>query len=217
MTAPRTFIRGIAATIGLIAFTVAAHAAEIYSTFGPGNSFNNGIGWTVSGPTSSVGDAFSVASSFAVTQNYSLSSVDFAAFHVSGMNSFTFSIISDNAGLPTGSAVFSTSTPVNPGTQSFAATGSLLAGNTYWLVMEPGGPNTWGAWNWNTTGATGAAFRTNGGAWVNNPGNTAPTFRINGTLNSTALTPEVPAGVQAIPVLLAVGGMALYQRRKKNA
>lgn len=31
----------------------------------------------------------------------------------------------------------------------------------------------------------------------------------------TALTPEMPAGVQAIPVLLAVGGMALYQRKKK--
>lgn len=38
------------------------------------------------------------------------------------------------------------------------------------------------------------------------------------TLNSknmTALTPELPSGVQAIPVLLAVGGMALYQRKKK--
>lgn len=33
----------------------------------------------------------------------------------------------------------------------------------------------------------------------------------------TALTPEMPAGVQAIPVLLAVGGMALYQRKKKAA
>ncbi|MGC4044298.1 MAG: hypothetical protein QM758_10915 [Armatimonas sp.] len=31
------------------------------------------------------------------------------------------------------------------------------------------------------------------------------------------LTPELPAGVQAIPVLLAVGGMALYQRKKKSA
>ncbi|MGC4046458.1 MAG: hypothetical protein QM758_21920 [Armatimonas sp.] len=29
------------------------------------------------------------------------------------------------------------------------------------------------------------------------------------------VTPEVPAGVQAVPVLLAVAGMALYQRRKK--
>ena len=39
------------------------------------------------------------------------------------------------------------------------------------------------------------------------------------TLNpgGTALTPEMPAGVQAIPVLLAVGGMVLYQRKKKAA
>ncbi|MGC4043417.1 MAG: hypothetical protein QM758_06400 [Armatimonas sp.] len=28
---------------------------------------------------------------------------------------------------------------------------------------------------------------------------------------------EVPAGVQAIPVLLTVGGIALYQRKKKAA
>ncbi len=34
--------------------------------------------------------------------------------------------------------------------------------------------------------------------------------------NTTALTPEVPGIVMVVPMLLAVGGMALY-KRKKNA
>lgn len=42
------------------------------------------------------------------------------------------------------------------------------------------------------------------------------TFRFGGQ-QAVALTPELPAGVQAIPVLLAVGGMALYKRRKQLA
>lgn len=215
MTSLNSLLRGTIAAIGLIALTTAAQAAEIYSTFGPGTGYVNGTGWTVSGPTSAATPSQSVAASFIVAQNYSLSSVDYAAFHVRGANSFVFSILSDNGGVPTGSLLFSTTTPVNPGTQSFAATGSLLAGNTYWLVMEPGNSNTWGAWNWSTSGIMGASFQSNGGAWTSSTVNPAPAFRINGTLNSTALTPEVPAGVQAIPVLLAVGGMALYQRKKK--
>ncbi|MGC4046459.1 MAG: hypothetical protein QM758_21925 [Armatimonas sp.] len=40
---------------------------------------------------------------------------------------------------------------------------------------------------------------------------------LNLTQGPANLTPEVPAGVQAVPILLAVGGMALYQRKKKRA
>ncbi|MGC4043542.1 MAG: hypothetical protein QM758_07025 [Armatimonas sp.] len=43
------------------------------------------------------------------------------------------------------------------------------------------------------------------------------TLTLNSNRVPTNLTPEMPAGVQAIPVLLAVGAMALYQRKKKAA
>jgi len=84
--------------------------------------------------------------------------------------------------------------------------------------MEPGAANTWGAWNWNSTGATGYAFRQNGGAWGSS-NSTSPTFRINGSPSRQppALTPEVAESVPVSQVLLAVGCMSLYHMRKKNA
>ncbi|MGC4043420.1 MAG: hypothetical protein QM758_06415 [Armatimonas sp.] len=220
MTAHRTLTRGIGAAFALVALITAAQADEVYSNFGPGDTFNISTGWTVSTAGSPVGGNFSVAGMFTASQNFTLTSFDIAAFHVSGLNSYLFSIVADNAGLPTGASLFSTSGSLaGPASvNSYSATGSLLAGNTYWLVMQPGGNDTWGAWNWNTTGATGFANSGNGGATWGANGSTSPTFRINGRpTGRTPLTPEMPAGVQAIPVLLAVGGMALYQRKKRTS
>lgn len=206
---------GIVAALGILTLTTAAHADEIYSTFGPGDTYQNAIGWTISGSTSPVGNAYSIAASFSVAQNYNLTSIDVASFYVTGMNSFVYSIVADNAGAPTGSSLWSLTTPISNGINTFGASGSLLAGNTYWLVMEPGNADTWGAWNHSSVASNGFSTQQNGGAWTDSPGGTSPTFRVNGTTVRTALTPEMPAGVQAIPVLLAVGGMALYQRKKK--
>ncbi|MGC4043419.1 MAG: choice-of-anchor R domain-containing protein [Armatimonas sp.] len=210
--------------LGLMALTTTiAHADEIYSNFGPGNTNTNNSGWGIVGaPAISYEQA--IAGAFTPTQNFTLTSFDISAWHAAGTNSYLFSIVADNGGLPTGAVLVSpfsgaiNGTFVTPAISSFAATGSLLAGQKYWLVMAPGAEDAVGLWNWNTIGAMGNAYSHQGGPWFNDP-QVAPRFRINGTPVSvtTNLTPEVPAGVQAIPVLLAVGGMALYQRKKKSA
>ncbi len=218
MLVHRSLFSGIVATLSLVALTTAAHADEIYSTFGPGDTYNTNVGHTISGASSILGMTLRGAGSFTAAQNFALTSIDLAAWHVIGSNSYNYSIVLDNGGLPTGTSIFSgnTSLASNPSIQSLGASGSLLAGNTYWLVLETTGDD-WGAWNYSTSGATGIASDS-GGGWNANPSGAAPAFRINGRPQiTTALTPEMPAGVQAIPVLLAVGGMALYQRRKKNA
>lgn len=215
MITKRFLTTGILAALSIVALTSAANAAEIYSTFGPSNGYNSNAGYNITG---SGANALSAAAKFSVTQNYSLTSVDFAAAHVRGQNSFLFSIVGDLSGAPGNSVVFSTTTVVNPATQSFAATGSLVAGNTYWLVMSPAGnANTEGIWYQGTSGINGVSTRTGNGAWTASTTAPAPAFRINGNVTTASLTPEVPAGVQVIPVLLAVGGMALYQRKKKAA
>lgn len=61
-------------------------------------------------------------------------------------------------------------------------------------------------------GVTNQHFFANTDPTGTNAVQTTPPVKLN-----LQVTPEVPAGVQAVPVLLAVGGMALYQRRKKNA
>jgi hypothetical protein len=190
-----------------------AHADEVFSNFGVGNTYQSLIGWTIGSSTNQV-----IGGMFTPTQNYMLTSFDVAAFHFSGLNSYVFSIFVDKGGLPSGAAVVSpfSSSIIGGGAHinSFAATGSLLAGNKYWLVMERGAPDTHGAWNWNNIGHNGFAFRDNGGGWANSS-QSASAFRINGTLSSASnLTPEMPASAQAISILLAVGAVALYKRCK---
>ncbi|MGC4043421.1 MAG: prepilin-type N-terminal cleavage/methylation domain-containing protein [Armatimonas sp.] len=218
---------GALAALSLLALTTTAHADEVYSNFGPGNTYSSGSSWFLLGTNQGFGGQ-SLAGFFTPAQDYSLTSFEIAAGHVSGTNSYLFSLVADSGGLPTDAAVVApfsstiTGTLNAPGINSFLASGSLLAGQKYWLIMEPGTNDTWGAWFQNTTGAEDFAVNHNlGGGWqlasTNNGLLPTPVFRINGTpTNVTALTPEVPAGVQVIPVLLAVVGMALYQRKKRT-
>ncbi len=212
----RTILSTALTALTLVSLGTVSHAGEIYSTFGPGNSYDSGISY-------SLGDDYqqSVMTSFVPTQNFTLTGFQIATAHYQGTNSYLFSVVADNGGLPTGSAIVSPfSSAVTNGISSFAATGSLLANQKYWLVVDPGPSGGWGGWFMNNIGITGdTAFKAtnfNGGNLSLINGST-PAFRINGDpVNSVALTPELPAGVQAVPVLLAVAGMALYQRKKKQ-
>jgi hypothetical protein len=221
MKTKRTHTIVTLAMLGLVALTTAARADVIASTFGPGDSFNTGVGWRVDGPNSDVRTNESLAAMFMPTQNYTLTSFEIAAFHFSGENSYLFSLVADNGGLPTGSAIVSpfASAITTPGANInvFGASGSLMAGNKYWLVMEPGAPTAHAGWNWNSIGQGGFASKNvfTGGNWLTFQGAT-PTFRVNGRPSGpTNLTPEVPGSVQMGAVLLALGAVALYKRRKQ--
>lgn len=211
----RTLLSATIAALGLVALTATAQAAEIYSTFGPGDSYNAANGYILGGPNTQ-----SVAGFFTATQDYTLTSFDFAATYTSGPNSFLFSIVEDSGFKPLGATVVSPfGGLIDTGVNSYAVSGSLIAGKNYWLVIEPGAANANASWHFNNIGASGTfAFKNTQPPpiWVASAG-TLPTFRIHGNRVITpALTPEMPSGLQAVPVLLAVGGMALYQRRRKK-
>lgn len=203
-------------SIILLTLGSTVHADVVYSNFGPGDTYSGGS-FRVSGPASRFG-AYSNAASFTASQAFTLTSFELATNYSAGTNSFLFSIVADNGGLPTGSSLFSTTGPANNGISTFSATGSLLAGQKYWLVMASEASNADGGWNHLGLDSQGEyAQRTGSGNWTTQ-NRLVPVFRIKGTpVNAVALTPEMPAGVQAIPMLLAVGGMALYQRKKKAA
>lgn len=200
-----------------------ARADIIFSNFSPsnGNGFG-GLGSIITGPTSSAGQAQSLAAKFTPTQNYTLTSFEVGGYHNNGTNLFQFSIVNDNGGLPTGSSVLASFTGPLNGTfgqaaiTQFAASGQVQAGSTYWLVVEAGASNARGGWSPNTTGGIGVHFKNanTGGVWTSDTFTATPTFRINGNL-TTPVTPEVPGIVMVAPVLLAVGGMGILKRRKR--
>jgi hypothetical protein len=197
-----------------------AHADIVYSTFSPsgGSGFAAGTGWSISG-ASSLGGSSSFAASFTPSANYTLTSFEVAAVFPAIVNSFNFSIVRDNVGLPTGSTVASVlgaplqfssvafPTPIN----LYSATGSLQSGTTYWLVFEAGDPNAFAGWANNSIGLTGLARNANGTGWVTvAPGiDTKPAFRINGSLAS-ATAPE-PCTL----ALFALGGVGVLTKRRR--
>ena len=82
----RIFLLGPAALLcSICLFPVAANAQTVFDNFGPGNTFQTSIGWTESGPTSSVGTA-SQGEGFTPSSTGLLSSIDIALGHVSGTN-----------------------------------------------------------------------------------------------------------------------------------
>jgi hypothetical protein len=197
-----------------------AHADIVYSSFSPsgGSGFDGATGWSVAG-ASSLGGSSSIAARFTPSANYTLTSFEVAAVFPAIVNSFNFSIVRDNVGLPTGSTVASVlgvplafssvafPTPIN----LYSATGSLQSGTTYWLVFEAGDPNSFAGWANNNIGLTGLARNPNGTGWVMAPpsGNTTPAFRINGS-------PAVAAPEPCTFALFALGGIGVLIKRRRK-
>jgi hypothetical protein len=195
-----------------------AHADIVYSTFSPsgGSGFDGSTGHGVVGAAR--GGFQSLAASFTPSANYTLTSFEVGAVFPAVVNSFNFSVVRDNAGLPTGATVASVlgvplafssvafPAPIN----LFSATGSLQSGTTYWLVFAPGDPNTEAAWMNNSIGLISLAFN-NGTGWATVPpgSNTTPAFRINGS-------PVVSAPEPCTLALFALGGASILAKRRRK-
>lgn len=196
---------GLALTLGL---AHEARGATIFTTLGPGNSFDGVNGWGVQG-SSVFGGLVKVASRFSFTgSNYTLTSADVAIYHFDGTNQANIAVYTDSSGLPGVplSTTASIAAPsVNPGlvTANFGGATQLLANTNYWLVAEPGAASTELQWEFNDQNKVGVAFN-QGGGWSNDSVNESPAFRINGT----ATVPE-PSGV----ALIALIGTATLRRR----
>ena len=188
-------------------------AAVAYDDFGPSDAFLPQTIWVVSGATSAYGSPVTEAMQFTSAASGSLSTIKIAQGFISGTNSFTVSLLADNANAP-GATLESFSLtnahqlPDNnvyaPEVLTSLSNPTLAAGTNYWVQVVPSdiNSNTYGGWNQNSTGVTGL-FSYNGTQY---PNFTLGAFAVNVTV------PE-PATLS----LLALGGLGLFAPPKPVA
>lgn len=179
------------------------NAAVAYDSFGVGDSYNINVGWTVTGPSNSLGK-ISTAFQFTSAVTGGVGKISLALGSILGTTSY-INLYSD-AGDSLGTLLGSWSHTGASGT--FGTNGakividaggvpSLASGQKYWLEAEATSSDNF-AWNWTNTGAT--ANMIQGGTLFTDSDESA--YRVE-------TVPE-PAS------LLVLGIGALLARRKRS-
>jgi hypothetical protein len=159
-----------------------AAPTSIFSTLGPGDTYNTGVGWTIGTSAGlDVGNQFS----FTGPDSYQLDSIELAVWLNSGTNVLDVWLMSDAAGKP-GDIIetFSFTGAMGPSGQILSHNSvlgpSLNPGTPYWLVVSVPDDGTHAAWNLSLEASGLLASRMDAGPWTPWPPNTMGAFRING-------------------------------------
>ena len=167
----------LVATAVLMVSALPASAVTVYSTFGPGDTYDSTAGVVVSGD-SNIAASFTVPSA----NSYTLDSIRIGAgFYGTGGPSDDLIVRLTNNG---GSTVYESLsvhvTNLNIYTVPSVSHPTLTAGATYWVVLSPENSSEMFSWMRNDQNIYEWYYKSSG-AWIAS-GGTTPAFEVNGSL-----------------------------------
>lgn len=174
------------ALVAVVAFSSAARAEVVYSNLGPGDSFNTGIGWTISGAASQAGGEYVVGTAFVAGVTARLTQLEVAFFRASGTGAVDLELYAADGSGQLGALIegYANVGPIPDIPNLISAASSLnpilTAGQRYWLVASPVDGDSWVGWNQNSTGASHGIYYRSTGAGVYLPSGTEGAMRVLG-------------------------------------
>lgn len=185
----------------------------VFNSFGPGNTYNSGVVWAVTGASAS-GGYRGQAEFFTPGISGYLSSIQLATYRLSGSGLSNFYIAQDNgSGIP-GTILESFTSVLNANgllTLNSTAKPLLQAGTEYWLCDEPAADNSYNGWYQNNQGyAPGIAFERFPWSWAAVTADHAP----NSGVFQVSVTPVPEPSVTGLATLSV--GCLLFLRLKKS-
>lgn len=161
-----------------IALCPIIEASTIFTTFGPGQTFDLASSYGVA-------SVQGVASSFQPLFTATLNVIDVAMSYSSGTNSFNIILAANGSGVP-GATIESFNVTGVGGVGTIETVNSTLhpllsTGTTYWIEVLPGSANSVGAWNRNNQGLLGNQALLSSGSWNAQVGDRMNAFDVQGT------------------------------------
>ena len=210
-------------------FAPRAEAEYLVSNLTSTSGFNPLNGYNLIGPgavkNTNAGYAIAVRFTIASSQSMAFDSAQLALVYRGGSNALDISLLSDQKGIPGGSALETIHIANVSSTAGLVTVNSTLhpvlsAGVSYWLVATYSAVDTNIAWLFNSQGRSGlAAYRldtlTTQGIWLAAPTLTDPAFTISGSASQSFAVVDAPSS----GVLTAIAGLGLFgghhfQRRR---